>query len=222
MWTGPSGATPLVAARLRGDEAKFDRVIRLAAWVWAAGLVAGVLIVWASLSWYRKMWHWIPASWHASNVGLPAPAEPPRPVWNLVFPFVWIVVLGTSITFLVWQHRVTNIARYIGYPAHHSSRWGVGSWFVPVVNLWIPFQALRDCLPLGHPDRRHVLYVQMAFILSQYILFPAAIVASVSAAIVGTVLFVILIGVYLVLGVNAYRMVTAIALDHRSALRARG
>jgi len=67
----------------------------------------------------------------------------------------------------------------------------------------MPFQALRDFFPVGHPNRRYVLNVQMTFILSQCILLPAAIVASVSAAIVGKVLFVVLIFAYLVLGFYA-------------------
>jgi hypothetical protein len=99
---------------------------------------------------------------------------------------------------------------------------GSGELVRSVVNLWMPFQALRDCLPVGHPVRRNVLYLQMTFIFSLYVLLPAAVAASVQAAIVGKVIFVVLAFLCLSLGFNAYRMVTAIAADHRSALCAIG
>jgi hypothetical protein len=57
----------------------------------------------------------------------------------------------------VWQHRAAAAARAQGFPARRSPAWGVGSWFVPVVNLWMPYSALRDCLPPGDPRRAHVL-----------------------------------------------------------------
>ena len=187
-----------------------------------AGLIASVLIAWASARWYREMWHWIPAALHASSVGLPLPAEPPRPVWNLVFPFVWVVVLGVNTAFLVWQHRAASEARLLGYPAHRSSGWGVGSWFVPVVNLWMPFQSLRDCLPIGHPARRNVTYLQVVYILGSFILFPAGVVAFANAAMVGTIVFIVLIAAYFFVGFNARRMVTAVTSDHLNALSAKG
>ena len=51
----------------------------------------------------------------------------------------------------IWQHRAASAARALGIASRRSPAWGVGSWFVPVVNLWMPYTAVRDCLPPGIP-----------------------------------------------------------------------
>jgi hypothetical protein len=45
----------------------------------------------------------------------------------------------------------------MGLPAKRSPGWGVGFWFIPVVNLWMPYQAIRDCLAHDDPNRAMVL-----------------------------------------------------------------
>ena len=66
---------------------------------------------------------------------------------------VSLVFVVAVIFALIWQHRAASAGRALGLPASHSPAWGVGSWFVPIVNLWMPYQALRDCLPPGDPRR---------------------------------------------------------------------
>ena len=39
-----------------------------------------------------------------------------------------------------------------------------GCWFVPVVNLWMPYGAMRDCLPPDHPQRPRVLHWWIALL----------------------------------------------------------
>lgn len=199
---------------LEGDGSKLDRVVRVGAWVWTICLVSGVLMAWASVSYYRELWHWIPASWRAHDVGLPGPAIPLQPVWNDILPIVWALLLVTGIVFLVWQHGASSVAKVLGYPAHRSSGWGVATWFIPVANLWMPFQALRDCLPVGHSGRRSVSHVQASFIASQFVLLPTALFTSSSIPALSDACFVLVICGYLVLGFSALRMVTVIAREH--------
>ena len=52
----------------------------------------------------------------------------------------------------------------------------MGCWFVPVVNYWMPYQAIRDCLPPGDPSRRLVKVFWGCFIGVELV-FPAAFVA---------------------------------------------
>jgi hypothetical protein len=87
----------------------------------------------------------------------------PTPTFHASLPlagvsdlFLLITVIGVIVA-CVWQHRAASAARGLGLPATHSPAWGVGSWFVPVVNLWMPYQAIRDCLPAADPHRRLVL-----------------------------------------------------------------
>ena len=42
------------------------------------------------------------------------------------------------------------------------------SWFVPVVNLWMPYSAVRDCLPHDDPHRPRVLHWWIAWLVAAY------------------------------------------------------
>ena len=67
---------------------------------------------------------------------------------------------------LMWQFQAAKTARLLNLPATHSAGLGVGSWFIPVVGLWFPYQALRDCLPPDHPGRRTVARLWTFFIIA--------------------------------------------------------
>jgi Domain of unknown function (DUF4328) len=218
----PAGSTSdqRAAAFLQAKQARLDGFIALAVWIWATVGIVGVLVNWANIGYYRALWHWWHVAFHAISTGGHAPAQPTRPLWSFLFSLVSLGLLAIEVLFLIWQHRAASVARSLRYPAHHSPGWGVGSWFVPVVNLWMPYQAIRDCLPLGHPARRQVLYAWVAFLLTTVLLLPATLVALVGAPVVGIVLVIVSIGVYASIGLNARRLVTAIAADHRDAVAA--
>ena len=57
-----------------------------------------------------------------------------------------------------------SAGRSLGIPSRQSPAWGVGSWFVPIVRLWVPYSAVRDCLPPGHPHRPRVLHWWIAWL----------------------------------------------------------
>lgn len=86
------------------------------------------------------------------------------PVAFAVLDLFQLAVLGVGVVFLVWQHRAAGNARRLGYPARVSPGLGVGGWFIPVVNFWYPFWALRDCLPPDHPRRRGAGWVWAAYL----------------------------------------------------------
>jgi hypothetical protein len=108
----------------------------------------------------RNVGHQFHLSMLASQHNLPAPAitVPPLngPVGAIV-SFNWLISIVAIVLSLVWQHRAASAARSLGLPARHSPGWGVGSWFVPIVNWWFPYQALVDCLDAGNPARPLVL-----------------------------------------------------------------
>ena len=58
----------------------------------------------------------------------------------------WIVVtIPTGIVWLVWQHRSQSNLRAVGTVGlRFSPGWAVGWWFVPIANLWKPFQTVRE------------------------------------------------------------------------------
>jgi hypothetical protein len=130
---------------------------------------------------------------------------------------MWLGGLAAIVIGLIWQHRAASSGRALGLPATYSPGWGVGSRFVPIVAYWMPYQAIRDCLPPGDPDRGLVLRFWLLFIFSSQLLV-AAIVASMFSS--GAALVLTIPAGLLSLGViaTAPRVVNAIAAAHRTAL----
>lgn len=81
----------------------------------------------------------------------------------------------------VWTNKVAHTARALGYPARHSPGWGAGGWFVPIVNLWFPYQSIVDSMAPTNPDRRRVLAWWLLYLLG-----GAAALPVVAAGVFGT------------------------------------
>ena len=65
------------------------------------------------------------------------------------------IYIATVVFFCMWLYRVYANLRAInpGSPLDHSPGWAVGSFFVPFVNLVIPYRAVREVWQKsGHPD----------------------------------------------------------------------
>jgi hypothetical protein len=56
--------------------------------------------------------------------------------------------------FLVWLYRASGNAHASGCPQRRSAGWAVGGWFVPVIFLWFPYQAVCDIWRAGQPPER--------------------------------------------------------------------
>ena len=117
----------------------------------------------------------------------------------------------------MWQHKAASAGRALGIPSRYSPAWGVGCWFVPVVNLWMPYGAVRDCLPPGHHQRSRVLHWWLALMLA-WILSVAASIAALSST--GTGLALSIPAALACLAVVAWApgIVVAIATSHEEAL----
>src|SRR5947209_5148729 len=73
----------------------------------------------------------------------------------LNLPVTIASVLGL-VAVIMWTMRAVNVARNLRYPAKRTPGWAVAGWLVPIVNLWFPYQAVRDCLAPDNPERRTV------------------------------------------------------------------
>lgn len=49
----------------------------------------------------------------------------------------------TGVLWVIWQYRV---AKQVSGQTRRSPGWHVGSWFVPIINLWFPYQNISDLL----------------------------------------------------------------------------
>jgi hypothetical protein len=78
----------------------------------------------------------------------------PRPVGALIA----LLGLATELTWLFWQHRVTQNVWARGLKIKTSPAWAGGWWFVPIASLWMPAIALHrvDRVSMGPKDRSGV------------------------------------------------------------------
>ena len=129
---------------------------------------------------------------------------------------VGVATLVAIVIACIWQHRAASAARALGFPADRSPAWGVGCWFVPIVNLWMPYGAIRDCLPPGDPHRPRVLRWWIALLAAQWLYAAASFSALASS---GLALAVSVPAALAALALVAWSpgIVAAIAAAHRLA-----
>ncbi len=140
--------------------------------------------------------------------------QPRNPEWPLILvPFSLLV----QILFVIWQYRAAITAQRLRYPARRSPALGVGSYLIPIVQFWFPYQSLRDCLPPGDPNRTMVLHTWLLLILTG-IVNVALVVLLAEAHGLGIGLLVIQIGLETMLTLLGYRLVGAISAAHDRAL----
>lgn len=64
-----------------------------------------------------------------------------------------ILIIATIIIFLVWENRAHRNLRALGVAnTEYSAGWAIGSWFVPIANLFVPFRAVREIWWESDPD----------------------------------------------------------------------
>jgi hypothetical protein len=148
--------------------------------------------------------------------GLPTPTFTNGTFSPWFFALLLLTIAGLVLA-LVWQRRAAAAARALGFPSDYSPAWGVGSWFVPVVNYWFPYLALRDCLPPGHPQRPLVLQWWLAFAVGGSLGFGAFVAGFFSSG-VAVALSIPAVLLYVGAMVLAPRVVAAITVAHRVAL----
>lgn len=63
-----------------------------------------------------------------------------------------VMFAAAIVMFLVWLWRARVNAELLCRAQHTRSRvWTLLGWFVPIVSLWFPFQAVRDVWKASHP-----------------------------------------------------------------------
>jgi hypothetical protein len=73
---------------------------------------------------------------------------------GLVALATFLVFIATVIAFLMWLYRSANNLYAFGYwksQIGHSPGWSVGSFFVPFVNLFVPYRAVKEVWQKSHP-----------------------------------------------------------------------
>lgn len=221
-WTGYVSPVP-GESNLRGwadvacaSETSVAPWARAATIVYPMVAVAAGFVNLATASAWAAYFHAVRLLFDSFGTGAASPRVPHVPQWSdLLAPFS----VAAEVLFLIWQYRAATTARRLGYPARRSPGLGVGSYFIPVVQLWFPYQALRDCLPPDSEHRRLVLRVWLLMIVTGIINVPLLFLLA-EARPLGVALLLLLVVLEATLAVSGYRMVQAITRTHRQALMA--
>ena len=99
---------------------------------------------------WRNYW------WHANTGGPPPSLEGPFLELLVLFAIPLVVVtLGTAILVLQWIYRANYNARALGATRmRFTPGWAVGWHFIPIANLWKPYQAMKEiCRASLRPSR---------------------------------------------------------------------
>jgi hypothetical protein len=148
------GVTPPTPA---GDLYSETRWARWALWSFAAGAVVYIAFFVVGdpfLARYFRHIHDSCQDQFASGAVTCTGTGPSQWQTQLAGNLVYLPVL-VDVPMMMWLRGTAEIARRMGLPARHSPTWAFG-FFVPVANLWFPYQVAADTLPPGAPQRSTV------------------------------------------------------------------
>jgi hypothetical protein len=213
----PWAPAPRDARDLVVEELRITPLARLAITFPAVVTLVDVIAWVTSASQWRNFGHQFHVALNAAQNHQTAPVlTAPEPLGGFTAILV-LFAIAAIVVECMWQFRAASAARAMGLPAKRSPGWGVGFWFIPVVNLWMPYQAIRDCLAHNDPNRAMVLrywllYVGMGIgaaltIIGLMVSTPVGVVFALGAGLCA-------------LGVlaTAPRVVMSIAVAHRAAV----
>jgi len=64
-----------------------------------------------------------------------------------------LAFVATVVVWCVWQHHAqANAVVLSGGGTRFTPGWAVGWWFIPIANLWKPFQTVRELWKSSHGD----------------------------------------------------------------------
>ena len=203
--SGSVAMRPMV--ELVGDERRAPRPARVAVVIYEATFYA--IYAYLEAAAWRRFFHSLRLWFHSPAI---APAPPSGPSY-----LVELAGLAAGILLLIWQYRAAILARELGYTATRSPGWGVAVWFLPVVNLWMPYQALRDLLPSAHPVRRRVLAAWL-LMMASWVLPLGTMLAAELATPLRVGLLALQIAMSATVAYLAWRIVAEVGDAHRLGL----
>jgi hypothetical protein len=226
QWTAygpplPPGLGPWVSA-VSPAELQRAHTKEESTWRWARLALVALLILmagqWVGAFWlshtFRQFWNGVQfqngtvQQWRVTGY---SPAD------GLYLDLFYLGAAAVGIVFMIWQHSAATVARALGYPARTSPGFGVGSWFIPVINLWFPYWALSDTLPPDHPLRSRCLWAWLSYLGAVMTGGVTAFVALASTAAAVAFMFVSGMLAVTAIGLGA-QLITAVHDDHRHRL----
>ena len=151
----PTAAVP----RHRGSAGSHPpyRPAMLRAWfaIGTIGLfmISSLVVEWQSHAFLRSI-----ADYQGEDFTEETLPPPIRSAQLTVFASVGILIaawIGSAIAWCMWSYRVICNAPALGHGRlRHSAGWGAGSYFVPILNLFRPYQCLAQAWAVSSTARR--------------------------------------------------------------------
>jgi hypothetical protein len=117
-----------------------------------------------------------------------------------------IALLIVGVIFLMWFHRALTNAQALGIPQRRSPGWGVGGFFIPIGNYFLPYQSACDLFPPDSPDRK-LVGRWWAFWLGAQLATIVVLISAFVSTIVAAILAVVIVGLYFQAAVCARAMI---------------
>jgi hypothetical protein len=222
-WSGSSWTTHTAqrestfSAKQLSEEASIQK---FAAWAPIVYALGAIMIVVIDVSTSGQLSRWLHAmrllfSNHVQNSVFPS--APIGIIWG---DLLSLPLVAAEIILMIWQYRAAIVARTLGYPMRYSPGWGVASWLVPIVQLWMPYIAVRDLLPEHHPVRRKLplWWATLLIGASSSIAIPFALA---EARPLGIALLVIAFMTYGTVAILGRAIVVATWESHKTAVEAK-
>jgi Domain of unknown function (DUF4328)/Protein of unknown function (DUF2510) len=206
---------------LAESELRLAPVARIAFALPSIYLFINLISIRVNRTQYRALGHQFDLAMKAAQHNRPAPTLVAPDQFNgLIGALMSAVGLASVVAVIVaciWQFRAATSARALGYPAHRSPGWGVACWFVPIVNFWMPYEAILDCLAPGDPGRQLIGRWWLSVSAMWTMFWLAAITACFSDSV--ALVFVLCGGLAcLATAAMSPRVVETVASAHRSAV----
>lgn len=215
----PFAGAPTDRALSRARELRWGPRARVGLVVWA--VIQSITVVTFGLV-AHALFHDFLAVLRASSRTGSHPFRPKRlPIesWQIA-----AVDLGTlfadvaGVAFLIWQYNAAEVSRSLGYPLRHSPALGIVWWFVPIVSLWMPYQALVDLLPAGHPARGRALAAWLLYIAAGAAFVIGILACFLGPLVAGIPVVAVAAGMFLSASALGCSLVAAVESEHAAAL----
>jgi hypothetical protein len=166
---------PYRAARAREQSGRYGRWLRYA-------LVGNALYALVSYGVIAVLFHDVRHQFLTTGSGSESPHFSGRFV-AIQLASMPLGLLGLAFTaiLIAWIYHAGEFAGAMGWPATRGRTLGAFSVLIPIVNLWWPYEAIRDAYPPG-ADHEALLRWWLSYLIVPFVTFIAVFVV----AIVGT------------------------------------
>ena len=156
-----SDVNPYESSTVAGPASSGTQSGRAYSYVSAAGRVSTLIILFV-----------VTGVWHAVMIGMnlvavlgDVDAWGEIQLGDMLYPSFWItyaaagllilpIYIATVVVFCMWVHRSNANARALGAEGmEFTPGWSVGWFFIPIMNLFKPYQAVREIYRASDPER---------------------------------------------------------------------